>query len=163
MPWAVTYDAISVRYTVPIHPVQLYYAFVFLALTFLLRVIRKHSSRAGSETFVGIFLASAFTFLFEYFRGDFSIPVFATRIDFLVLITLFLSLGLFSAIELRLSQKSLLIYEALLIAVFGGYMICRQWLPFATFELRFSQFLAVLSFLATVVYVVVHRRKYPNL
>jgi len=163
IPWAVTYDAISVRYTVPIHPVQLYYAFVFLALTFLLLVIRKHSSRAGSETFVGIFLASMVTFFFEYFRGDFSIPVFATRMDFLILITLFLSLGLFSSIELRLSQKSLLLYEAGLILVFGGYMISRRWLPFATFELRFSQFLAVLSFLATVVYVVVHRRKYPNL
>lgn len=163
MPWGVSYDTMGVRYTVPIHPVQLYYAFVFLGLTFLLLVIRKQSSRAGSETFFGIFLASIATFFFEYFRGDFSIPVFATRMDFLVLILLFVSLGIFAAVELKLTQKALLYYEALLIVVFGGYMITRQWLPFATFEMRFSQFLAVLSFLATVVYVVVHRRKYPHL
>lgn len=163
LPWAVSYDTMGVRYTVPIHPVQLYYAFALLALTFLLLVIRKNSSRAGSETFFGIFLLSLTTFFFEYFRGDFSIPVFATRMDFVVLSALFASLGVFAAVELRLSQKALLIYEAVLIAVFGGYMISRRWLPFATIEMRFSQFLAVLAFLAVVVYVVVHRRKYPHL
>ena len=162
-PWGITYDTIGVRYTVPIHPVQLYYAFTFLALTFVLLVIRKNSKRAGSETFAGIFLASLATFVFEYFRGDFSIPVFATRMDFFVLLMLFASLGVFAAVELKLTQKALIAYESLLVLVFGGYALSRQWLPFATFELRFSQFLAVLSFLATVVYVVVHRRKYPHL
>jgi len=163
MPWGITYDAISVRYTVPIHPVQLYYSFSFLLLTFVLLIIRKHSKRAGDETFFGIFFASICTFIFEYFRGDFSIPVFATRMDFVVLLALFASLGVFAAVELKLSSKALLISEACLIAVFGGYMIARRWLPFSTYELRFSQFLAVLSFLAVVVYVVVHRRRYPHL
>ena len=163
VPWAVTYDTIGVRYTVPIHPVQLYYAFTLLALTFLLLVIRKQSSRAGSETFFGILMASVATFFFEYFRGDFSIPVFATKMDFFILTALFISLGVFAAVELKLTQKALLYYEGILIVVFGGYMIARRWLPFATFEMRFSQFLAILSFLASVVYVVVHRRKYPHL
>lgn len=163
LPWGVTYDTIGVRYTVPIHPVQLYFAFFFLLLTFILLIIRKNSTRAGSETFVGILLASVATFLFEYFRGDFSIPVFATKIDFVVLTVLFVSLGIFTAVELKISQKSLIFYEAVLILLFGGYMISRKWLPFATFEMRFSQFLAVLALLATIVYVVVHRRKYPYL
>lgn len=163
MPWGVVYDTIGVRYTVPIHPVQLYYAFALLLMTFLLLVIRKHSTRAGTETFFGIFLLSLATFIFEYYRGDFSIPVFATRMDFVVLSTLFASLGVFAAVELTLSQRALLSYEAALILVFGGYMIARRWLPFATIEMRFSQFLAVLAFLAAVVYVVVHRRKYPHL
>ncbi len=163
VPWAITYDALNVRYTVPIHAVQLYYAFTFLLLTFLLLVIRKKSTRAGSETFVGIFLASVATFFFESFRGDFSIPVFATKMDFAVLSLLFVSLGVFAAVELKLSQKTLIIYETLLVIFFGGYAISRSFLPFATFELRFSQFLAVLSFLATVVYVIVHRRKFPHL
>lgn len=161
--WGVTYDAISVRYTVPIHPVQLYYALFYLVLTFVLLIIRKRAERAGAETFVAISLASLATFIFEYFRGDFSIPVFATRFDFLVLISLFVSLGIFAAIELKLSQRALLIYEGILIVVYGGYMLVRNWLDFATFELRFNQFLAVLAFLAAVVYVVVHRRKYPHL
>jgi len=163
MPWSITYDAINVRYTVPIHPVQLYYAFAFLILTFVLLVIRKHSRRAGDETSVGILIATFCTFIFEYFRGDFSIPVFATRMDFVVLLALFISLGIFAAVELKLTQKALIIQETILIGVFGGYMLIRRMLPFATFELRFSQFLAVLSFLAVVVYVVVHRRRYPHL
>ncbi len=163
LPWAVTYDAMSVRYTVPIHPVQLYYAFTLLAMTFILLVVRKHSTRAGAETFFGILSLSLATFVFEYFRGDFSIPVFATKADFVVLIALFLSLGVFSAVELTLSKRMMLAYEGLLIGFFGVYLIARSWLPFATFELRFSQLLAVLSFLATFVYVVVHRRKYPHL
>ena len=161
--WGVSYDTITVRYTVPVHPVQLYYALFYFTLTFILLVVRKHSKRAGAETFFGIFLASLATFVFEYFRGDFSIPVFATRMDFVVLTALFISLGVFAAVELKLTQRALVAYEALLIIVFGGYLISRAWLPFATFEMRFSQFLAVLAFLASVVYVVVHRRKNPHL
>ncbi|MDD5624051.1 MAG: prolipoprotein diacylglyceryl transferase [Candidatus Peribacteraceae bacterium] len=161
--WGVTYDAISVRYTVPIHPVQLYYAFFYFFLTFLLLVIRKNSGRAGTETLVGIFFASIFNFLLEYFRGDFSIPVFATKADFVVLITLFISLGIFAVIELRLTRAVMLATEAVFLFVFGGYLFARPSLPFPTFELRFSQFLSVLALFATIVYVVVHRRKYPHL
>lgn len=161
--WGVTYDAMSVRYTVPIHPVQLYYAFYYLLLTFLLLIIRKNSKRAGSETFVGILLASLGTFFFEYFRGDFTIPVFATRMDFAVLILLFVSLGVFAVIENRFSKRAMIIYESALLVTFCVYLIARASLPFPTFELRFSQFLAVLASLAMVVYVTVHRRRYPHL
>lgn len=161
--WGVTYDTISVRYAVPIHPVQLYYAFFALLLTFLLLVIRKYSARAGTETLIGIVCASAGTFLIEYFRGDFTIPVFATTMDFIILISLFISLGVFAALELMLSRRMLLLFEGALLFVFGGYALLRSQLPLETHELRFSQFLAVLSLLATVVYVVVHRRRYPHL
>lgn len=161
--WGVTYDSIAVRYAVPIHPVQLYYAFFYLFLTFLLLVIRKKAVRAGTETLIGIICASAVTFFLEYFRGDFAIPVFATKFDFVVLLFLFLSLGIFAAVELTLSRKAMFIYEGVLLAVFGGYALVRSELPFETFELRFSQFLAILALLATVVYVVVHRRRYPHL
>ncbi|PIR48735.1 hypothetical protein COU80_03495 [Candidatus Peregrinibacteria bacterium CG10_big_fil_rev_8_21_14_0_10_55_24] len=163
MLWGVTYETFGVRYTVPIHPVQFYYALFFFFLTFFLLVVRKYTQRAGWETFLGILFASAATFFFEHFRGDFSIPVFATKLDFLVLILLFASLGAFAAVELKLSRTGLVLYEAGLIAFFGGYIILRSLLQMATFELRFSQFLAVLSVLASTVYVTIHRRKHPNL
>jgi cytochrome c-type biogenesis protein CcmH/NrfF len=54
-------------------------------------------------------------------------------------------------------------YELIMAAVFGGYILLRPWLEFASYELRLSQLLAVLALLATVVYVVVHRRRYPHL
>ena len=161
--WGVSYDTIGVRYTVPIHPVQIYYALFFLVLTCLLLIVRKYHKRAGAETLAGILVASAFTFIFEYFRGDFSIPVFATQLDFVVLVALFISLGVFAAVELKLSRAGLIMYEICLIAIFGGYLILRSVVTLPTFELRFSQFLAILAVLATVVYVLVHRRKYPHL
>lgn len=161
--WGVTYEAVGVRYVVPIHPVQLYYALFFLVLTFVLLIIRKQAKRAGAETLVGIILASLTVFFLEYFRGDFGIPVFANQLDFLVLLLLFMSLGLFAAVELKLSTRAIYIYEFLLVSFFMGYLILRSWLALPTFELRFSQFLSILALLATVVYVVVHRRKYPHL
>lgn len=161
--WGVTYDTINVRYAVPIHPVQLYYAAYSLFLTFLLLIIRKYSKRAGTETLIGIICASVGTFILEYFRGDFTIPVFATTLDFVILLSLFASLGVFAVIELMLSRRSLFLFEGGLLFVFGGYALLRSRLPLETHELRFSQFLAVLALLATVVYVVVHRRRYPHL
>ena len=161
--WSVTYDAINVRYVVPVHPVQLYYCLFFFVLTFVLLIIRKRATRAGAETLVGIFLAAVATFFLEYLRGDFGIPVFATQLDFLVLFLLFVSLGVFAALELKLSRLAVILYEVLLLVFVGGYLMLRSSLSVATFELRFNQFLAVLALLATIVYVVVHRRKYPHL
>ena len=161
--WGVTYDAINVRYAVPIHPVQLYYAFFFFFLTFILLIVRKRARRAGAETLVGIVTAALATMLFESFRGDFSIPVFATNIDFVILIFLFISLGVFAAVELKMSPRTVVIYESVTTLLCASYLLIRNWLPLETHELRFSQLLAMLALLATVVYVVVHRRRYPHL
>ena len=159
----VTYDAMNVRYAVPIHPVQLYYAIFYFLLTFLLLVIRKRAKRVGSETLFGIFIAAVGTFFLENFRGDFGIPVFAMKIDFVILLMLFISLGIFAVVELKLTNRMLILCEVLLGLFYGGYLFIRPWLQFATFELRFSQFLSILALLATIVYVVVHRRRYPHL
>lgn len=161
--WGVTYDAPNVRFAVPIHPVQLYYALFYFFLTFLLLVVRKHAKRAGAETLVGIVLASIATFIFEYFRGDFSIPVFATRLDFIVLFLVFLSLGIFTLLGEKLSQRTAIVYEVVGTVLCAAYIFVRPFFPFETFELRFSQLLAILALLASVVYVVVHRRRHPHL
>ncbi len=161
--WGVTYDAINVRYTIPVHPVQLYYAAFYLILTFILLIVRKYTARAGWETLTGIVLASFATMFFESFRGDFGVPVFATNLDFGLLALLFAGLGLFAIIELKLSERQQLLYEIAMALLFGGYFILRPLLPLPTHEMRFSQLLSVLALFATVVYVVVHRRRYPHL
>lgn len=163
--WGVTYDTPSVRYVVPVHPVQLYYALFFFALTFLLLVIRKHSKRAGSETLYGIIIATLGTFLFEYLRGDFSIPVFAYRMDFIVLILFFASLGLYALTEKHLTEKAILLYQIALVVVVGGYLIVVRGfvLEHPTMEFRISQFLAILALFASIVYVAVHRLRHPHL
>lgn len=169
--WGVTYNSFNVRYAVPIHPVQLYYAFFYFVLTFSLLIIRKYGKRVGAETLVGIVAASIVTFFLEYFRGDIGVPVFATQLDFAVLIILFVSLGLLALIEPMFRQKlgeqaserAFLIYEILLGATVTAYIFLRQWLDFEAYELRFSQLLAILALLGAVVYVVVQRRKFPHL
>lgn len=161
MLWGITYDAPDVRYTIPVHPVQLYYAISFFFLTFLLLVIRKKAKRVGSETLVGIVIASLLTFSFEFFRGDFAIPVYAGTLDFLVLAFLFLSLGIFAVVEQRMARRTWLTYQAIVVAVTIGYVFIRPWLDLETSELRLSQLLAILALLATVVYVVVERRRHP--
>lgn len=161
--WGVTYDAFNVRFAVPIHPVQLYYALFFLVLTFGLLVVRKHARRAGAETLVGVIIATIGTFIFESFRGDFGIPVFATQLDLLLLLLLFISLGLFAAFEMNLTQRMIIGYELVTTLLCASYLFIRPWLPFESFELRFSQLLSILALLATVVYVTVHRRRHPHL
>jgi len=161
--WGVTYDVPHVRYAVPVHPVQLYYAIFYFALTFLLLVVRKHARRAGAETLAGIVTAAVVTMVFEYFRGDFVGMVFATQLDFLVLVLLFVSLGVLAVIELKISQRAMRLYVGALSALLMIYLVARQWVSLPTMELRSTQFAALLALLATVVYVVVHRRRYPHL
>lgn len=161
--WGVTYDTIGVRYAVPVHPVQLYYAVFFGILTFALLIVRKHSQRAGAETLVGIVAASAATFFFEFFRGDFGIPVFATKLDFVLLVALFVSLGFFALVELKLSQKAVIITEVAATTLCAAYLFLRPLLPLDTIGLRFSQLLAILALLGTIVYVLTHRRLHPHL
>jgi phosphatidylglycerol:prolipoprotein diacylglycerol transferase len=163
--WGVTYDAANVRFAVPIHPVQLYYALFYFLLTFVLLIVRKHAKRAGAETLVGIVLASIATFFLDYFRGDFSIPVFATELDFVVLFLVFLSLGIFTLLaeKQKISPRTAIICEIIGTLLCAAYLFIRPWLALDSFELRFSQLLCVLALLASVVYVVVHRQRHPHL
>jgi phosphatidylglycerol:prolipoprotein diacylglycerol transferase len=163
MAWGVTYNTPGVPYTVPVHPVQMYYAAFFLLLTFLLLIVRKHSQRAGSETLFGIVSAALGTMVFELFRGDPSTPVFATLIDLFVLAGLFGSLGLVAVFERRLSARVMVGYEVGVTVLIGVYFLLRPSLAFAPYQLRFSQFLAVLALLSVIVYVVVHRQRHPHL
>lgn len=161
--WGVTFSTFSVRYTVPIHPVQLYYALFYLLLTFILLLIRKRSRRAGSETLIGIVLATLGVFFLEFLRGDFGIPVFATLTDFIFMGLLFCSLGILALIEHRLTPRVNTIYSSVIVMLTVVFVVLRPWIGVVQYQLRFSQVLAILALLGTVVYVTVHRRKYPHL
>ncbi len=161
--WGVAFDTFHVRYTVPIHPVQLYYALFYFFLTFALLLVRRYSSRAGAETLFGILVMTLGVFFFEFLRGDFGIPVFARLTDFFFLVALFLSLGILALIEHRFSEKVNTIYGSIVAGSTLLYIVTRSWFDLPQFQLRFTQVIAVLALIATVVYVVVHRRKYPHL
>lgn len=163
VPWGIVVDTFNVRYTVPIHPLQLYYTFFFFTLTFVLLLIRKYSKRTGAETMIGIAIAAIGIFLLEFLRGDFGIPVFAKFTDFIFLGCLFVSLGILALIENLLTEKVNTIYGGVVAVLTFAYVISRSWIELPQYQLRFSQVLSILALLATVVYVVVHRRKYPHL
>lgn len=163
MPWGVTYDAYSVSYTIPIHPVQLYYAVFFFLLSFLLLIVRRHSKRAGAETLFGIVVAALGTMFFELFRGDPATPVFASLADLLMLCALFGRLTGVALLEQKISSRIVMGYEIAATLFVGSYFFLRQSLDLATYQLRFSQFLAMLALLTVVVYVVVHRQRHPHL
>ncbi len=163
MPWGVTYDTYTVSYTIPVHPVQLYYALFYFVLTFLLLIVRRHSKRAGAETLFGIVVAALGTMFFELFRGDPATPVFASLADLLVLCGLFGSLTGVALLEHKLRPNLIMAYEIGATLLVGSYFFFRQALDLATYQLRFSQFLAVLALLTVVVYVVVHRQRHPHL
>lgn len=163
LPWGITVNTFNVRYAVPIHPVQLYYAAFFFILTFVLLLTRKYSRRAGAETLFGIILATLAIFFLEFLRGDSTIAVFAKVTDLLFLLCLFISLGVLAAVELKLTPRMNTLYGTIVGMLTLAYVVGRNWISFGQFQLRFSQLLAILALLATVVYVVVHRRKYPHL
>lgn len=163
VPWGVTVNTFNVRYVVPIHPVQLYYAFFFIALTFALLLIRRYSKRAGAETLFAIVIASIATFFLEFLRGDSAIPVFAKLTDIIFLASLFISLGVLAVLPTPLSRRGNGIYGIAVASLTILYTVLRSSIPILQFQLRFSQLTAILALLATIVYVVVHRRKYPHL
>lgn len=170
--WGVTYESMSVRYTVPIHPVQLYYGFLFLAITFLLLFLRRGNGDTvfprvrrigvGISTLVGMNLGCLGALFFEFLRGDFAVTVFAKLTDFLFLGLLFISLGIIAVVERRISHKFSIINSAIVGLGTVAYLLLRPFITVASVEWRFSQFLAVLAILATVVYVAHHRWKYPR-
>lgn len=161
--WGVTFSTFDVRYTVPVHPVQLYYVLFYAVLTFVLLLVRSHSKRAGAETLFGIIVAGIAVFFFEFLRGDFGIPVFAMLMDFVFLASLFISLGVLALLEQTMTPRMNLVYTIVVAFLTIAYVTTRSWWELPQYQLRFSQVLAVLALLASVVYVVVHRRKYPHL
>lgn len=161
VPWGIVYDSMSVRYTVPVHPVQLYYVLFFLLLTFVLLIVRRYARRAGTETLVGVISAALAVLVFENFRGDFGIPVFAVLTDFVVLLFLFGSAAVLVPRVRAVSLVTLIGLGGGTALIAGVYLVTRGALPVPAIELRMSQFLAVLSLLVTVVYVALHRVKHP--
>lgn len=161
MPWGMVYDSMSVRYTVPVHPVQLYYVLFFLLLAFVLLIVRKYAHRAGTETLVGVISAAVAVLVFENFRGDFGIPVFAVLTDLPVLLLLFGSAGLLTTRLRNFSPVTAMGVGGATVLIAGVYIAIRGILPVMAIELRMSQFLAVLSLLAIIVYVVIHRYQHP--
>lgn len=84
LPWGVNFENFQVKYTVPIHPTQIY-AFLYTSgIAFLLIVLNKSKkvaelSKAGFIGLFGILIYNFFRFLEEFVRGDDVFEIFGIR------------------------------------------------------------------------------------
>lgn len=80
LPWGIIFDNPEIRYTVPIHPVQLYLVLFLLILLIILQVLHKKMLRDSLIGLIGLSLLAFFFYLSEYFRGDEMITAFGMRL-----------------------------------------------------------------------------------
>ncbi|MDP2642274.1 MAG: prolipoprotein diacylglyceryl transferase [Candidatus Peregrinibacteria bacterium] len=100
MPWGVNFESPSIKYTVPIHPTQIY-AFIYTSLIaaglILTNRIEKISKleRTGFIGLLGITAYNFFRFLEEFLRGDDAIMILGIRLPQLIAILIAISSGIF--------------------------------------------------------------------
>lgn len=95
LPWGVLYESFNVKYTVPVHPVQLY---EFIAIGLILgakRFLNKKTKWFEQEGNSALYLAGTYSltcFLLEFLRGDDTLLILGIRlpqIGFFILTLLF--------------------------------------------------------------------------
>ena len=85
LPWAVNFDNAAIKYSVPIHPTQiyafLYSSIIFTALIFIGQNQKiKQMETSGLVGLIGISSFCFFHFLEEFVRGDDALMIFNIRI-----------------------------------------------------------------------------------
>ncbi|MFC1655909.1 prolipoprotein diacylglyceryl transferase [Patescibacteria group bacterium] len=71
LPWGMVFDSPSIKYAVPIHPVQLYAALYSIIIVVVLYLLyRKSKFKAGVIAAAGIISYMSMTFLSGFLRGD---------------------------------------------------------------------------------------------
>lgn len=105
LPWGVRYEVYNVKYTVPVHPVQLY-QFLFLGLILVAKnKLNKKTAffqTPGNSTIFYMWILSLGLFILEFFRGDDTLLIFSIRWP---MILFAMSMLLSSAKLLQVYQK----------------------------------------------------------
>lgn len=73
LPWGVTFESAAVKYTVPIHPTQIYAMIYLIVILWIVqKLIKTHPfmKEAGMRALVTTVLLSGFRFCEEFLRGD---------------------------------------------------------------------------------------------
>lgn len=100
LPWGVNFESPSIKYTVPIHPTQIY-SFIYTAIiaASLILVSRTEKiSKLETTGFIGLIGFTAYNFmrfLEEFLRGDDAIMILGIRLPQLIAILLSISAGIF--------------------------------------------------------------------
>lgn len=110
LPWGVNFESPAIKYTVPIHPTQIY-AFIYctiisIGLT-LIQIVKKikEFSFPGLIGMAGITIYGFFKFLEEFFRGDDVWTIFDIRLTQIFALILTISAGTFLYIRYNRHTK----------------------------------------------------------
>lgn len=100
LPWGVNFESPSIKYTVPIHPTQIY-SFIYtslIAASLILISRTEKISKLEKTGFIGITGIIAYNFLRfleEFLRGDDAIIILGIRLPQLIAILISISAGIF--------------------------------------------------------------------
>jgi len=112
LPWGVNFESPSIKYTVPIHPTQIYaflYTVLILIGLYLLNKFDKFKEieKPGLTALLGASLYSFFKFLENFVRGDDTILILGIRINqiFALLATIFFGFIIYNRYNKRKSKS----------------------------------------------------------
>ncbi len=83
LPWGVLYESYNVKYTVPVHPVQLYGILLFSLLLWSKRKLSKRTTFFQINGATSLYLMTSFlliSFVLEFFKGDDTLLILGIRL-----------------------------------------------------------------------------------
>lgn len=70
LPWGVAFENPDIPFTIPIHPIQLYFAIMLIFALIVLQLLRQKNVKPSAIGIFGLLMFSLIAFFTEFFRGD---------------------------------------------------------------------------------------------
>jgi phosphatidylglycerol:prolipoprotein diacylglycerol transferase len=96
LPWGVLYESYNVKYTVPVHPTQLYSLLLLIVLLWSKKQLAKKSHFFQKSGNTALYLLTSFafcSFFLEFLRGDDTLLILGIRVPTLLYLSLFCTAG----------------------------------------------------------------------
>ncbi|MFH1284421.1 MAG: prolipoprotein diacylglyceryl transferase family protein [Candidatus Peregrinibacteria bacterium] len=100
LPWGVNFESPAIKYTVPIHPTQIYAFLYSLTIAITLILIGRSEkitniSRSGFIAILGTGIYAFFQFLEQFVRGDDTLMIFGIRVPQIIALLIAILSGIF--------------------------------------------------------------------
>jgi len=111
LPWGVNFESSQIKYTIPIHPTQIYAFLYTLAISITLILISKtekivHLKKAGFIGIIGVTAFSFLNFLEHFLRGDDTFLIYGIRVPQIIALLISISSGIFLYFHYNKRTKS---------------------------------------------------------
>jgi phosphatidylglycerol---prolipoprotein diacylglyceryl transferase len=108
LPWGVNFESPAIKYTVPIHPTQIYallYSIITAITLIMLGKTEKIANlKPGFIGILGILIYTSMQFVEQFFRGDDTFTIFNIRIEQIILPLIIILSGIF--LYLRYNKRT---------------------------------------------------------